>query len=375
MKLLALVESPNHVCCRYRIRAFAPALKEAGWSLSCQGVERGAFLRPLQLRRASQYDAVILQRKLLPSWQLSALRQSSHHMVFDFDDAVGFRDSYDRRGFYSRWRSRRFAKTVCMVDTIVAGNDFLADCALRAGAKVERVHVIPTCVEPRLYPLARHDRPRSPGTVELVWIGSSSTLRGLEQSLPIWDALARAIPQLRLRLICDRIPEAFPIPVIPIAWSEQTEARDLAAADIGISWLPDDLWSHGKCGLKVLQYQAAGLPVVANPIGSHREMIRPGETGILAATPDEWVDAVARLAGDARLRQRMGFLGRERVEADYSVSAWSETFVSSMTGTSRPPARSTWKVDHCPPAPAHPGFRPHAAHARPKRALNQIGDR
>ena len=123
--------------------------------------------------------------------------------------------------------------------------------------------------------------------------------------------------------------------MIPIAWSEQTEARELAAGDIGVSWLPDDLWSRGKCGLKVLQYHAAGLPVVANPVGSHREMVRAGETGILASTPDEWVDAVTRLAGDARLRQRMGLLGRQRVETDYSVSAWSETFVTSMTGTSR----------------------------------------
>ncbi len=41
MKLLALVESPDHVCCRYRIRAFAPALDDAGWSVSYQGFDRG----------------------------------------------------------------------------------------------------------------------------------------------------------------------------------------------------------------------------------------------------------------------------------------------------------------------------------------------
>ena len=37
MKLLALVEEPDHVCCRYRIRAFEPALARAGSSLTCRG--------------------------------------------------------------------------------------------------------------------------------------------------------------------------------------------------------------------------------------------------------------------------------------------------------------------------------------------------
>ena len=108
---------------------------------------------------------------------------------------------------------------------------------------------------------------------------------------------------------------------MPCRWSEEGEARDLAGADVGISWVPDDPWSRGKCGLKVLQYLAAGLPVVANPVGVHTEMVRPGETGFLATTASEWRDAVARLCGDAALRRRMGEAGRALVESRYSVAA------------------------------------------------------
>lgn len=178
-----------------------------------------------------------------------------------------------------------------------------------------------------------------------------------------------------MRIICDRFPDAFPIPVIPVDWNRETEGRELAAGHIGVSWLPDDLWSRGKCGLKVLQYQAAGLPVVANPVGSNCEMIKGGETGTLASTPDEWVAAVTLLAGDARLRRKMGLLARQRVEADYSIAAWADTFATSMTGSARPASSSSWKIDRPPPSNLSSGFIPHAFKAKTFRTLNQIGDR
>ena len=74
--------------------------------------------------------------------------------------------------------------------------------------------------------------------------------------------------------------------------------------------MPDDLWSRGRCGLKVLQYQAAGLPVVANPVGIHNDLIDPGRTGFLAETPAQWVEALSTLRDDVDLRMRMGRAAR-----------------------------------------------------------------
>lgn len=336
MKALALVDAPDHVCCRYRITAFQPALDAAGCSLTTEGLAHGWFARWSQFRRASAYDTVILQRKLLPRWQLRALRERARRLIFDFDDAVLYRDSYDGRGPHCRRREARFSYTVEQADTVLAGNDFLADCALRAGAAAERIRVIPSCVDTGRY------SPRAtgqPGTgLELVWIGSSSTLQGLEQQRALWELLGREVPGIRLRLICDRFPQFESMPVIPVAWSEATEAREMACADVGISWLPDDLWSRGKCGLKIVQYQAAGLPVITNPIGVHPEMVVDGVSGFLARTPGEWVQAAQTLAADSALRRRMGNAARAGVESGYSISAWSRAFVEAIaeSGTKRP---------------------------------------
>jgi glycosyltransferase involved in cell wall biosynthesis len=337
MKVLALVDSPDHVCCRYRVRAFEPALERAGGSLDLLGLARGSLARARQCARASGYGAVVLQRRLLPGWQLRLLRRKARRLVFDFDDAIMLRDSYDPRGLASRRRARRFAATVRAADVVTAGNDFLADCALRAGAVAERVRVLPTCVDTARYdPSAGTDRRDA---LDLVWIGSSSTLRGLESQRRWIHRLAREVPGVRLRVVCDRVPDLGAMPVLGVPWSEATEADSLRAGDVGVSWVPDDDWSRGKCGLKVLQYQAAGLPVLANPVGVHEDMIRPGVTGWLPSQFNEWVAAVRTLMADPDLRRRMGRAARASVEADYSVAAWESTFVTSVAGPAFTPGR------------------------------------
>jgi glycosyltransferase involved in cell wall biosynthesis len=314
---IGLVESPDHVCCRYRLAAFRPYWDAAGHSLELLAIPRN-WLARVWLFRSLQRGNVILQRRLLAGWQLALLRRTARRLVFDMDDAVFLRDSYSPKGLHDRRLVRRFAATVRACDAIVAGNAFLREQA--AGRRGSRpVHVIPTCVDVGRYPMAEHLRP--PGDAQMVWVGSLSTLQGLVQAAPLLEELGRRLGGLRLKLVCDRFVRWRHLPVIECPWDEAREPSAIAAADIGISWLPDDLWSRGKCGLKVLQYMAAGLPVVANPVGVHREMIRHGRTGFLAETPAQWVEAVGRLAHDPPLRRRMGLAGRRLVEAGYGVES------------------------------------------------------
>jgi glycosyltransferase involved in cell wall biosynthesis len=314
LHLIGLVESVDHVCCRYRLRAFRDQFVAAGHTLELEPLSHnwGARWRTFAgLRRA---DAVILLRRLLPPWEVGFIRRCARRLIFDFDDAVFLRDSYSDAE-RSRRRKRRFEAIARATDAVVAGNTWLAAQARAAGA-TRTVRVVPSCVDPNRYPRAMHD---SADGVRLIWVGSSSTLQGLERVRDLLDAVGAAVPNVRLKLVSDRFAEFGRLPVEQCTWSEQSETAEIAAADIGISWLPDDDWSRGKCGVKVLQYMAAGLPVVANPVGVQTDLVRHGETGFLATTPAEWVEAVRRLAADPDLRRRMGVLARWRVEREFSV--------------------------------------------------------
>jgi glycosyltransferase involved in cell wall biosynthesis len=328
VQLSALVDNPNHVCCRYRLRAFQPFLQQFGHNLSFHSLPRRWWQR-LRLAEALPSKNILIQRRLLSTLENRRLRRKAETLLFDFDDAVWLRDSFSGQPLRSRRRQWRFVQQMRQMDYVVAGNQFLAE---HARPFARHVDVIPTCVEPTRYPLAEHLQDH---TAQLVWIGSASTLRGLEQQRAWFESLGRRLPDVSLRLVCDEFLAFHRLRVIPRLWSEETEATDLAAADIGIAWMPDDDWSRGKCGLKVLQYMAAGLPVIANPVGVHCEMIRDGENGFLVRTPAEWTDAVEYLSRHSDVRRRMGLAGRARVEKEYSVAhgarLWLEVLQHATT--------------------------------------------
>jgi glycosyltransferase involved in cell wall biosynthesis len=325
MRLAALVDSPDHVCARYRLRAFEPHFRAAGHSLELHTLPQSWWHRLGVARSVEDADAVILQRKLLSRTELTLLRRRVRRLWFDFDDAVWMRDSYADKGFTSGKRESRFGSTVRAVDVVVAGNAFLAETARAAGA--HNSWIIPTCVNVSRYPLARHDRL----TVDMVWVGSSSTIRGLESVTELLGKLGKEVPGIRLKLVCDHFIHPPGLEIVETPWDEATEAAEIADADIGISWIPDDPWSRGKCGLKILQYMAAGLPVVTNPVGVHPEIVRHGETGYLASSQSEWVDAIRTLANDPGLRQQMGAAGRKMVEDRYSVEAGAKLWLNLIS--------------------------------------------
>ncbi len=330
MKLAALVEAPNHVCCRYRLAAFRPHLETAGHFLDLVPFPH-SFWGRFRLGPSLAGQAVVVQRRLLPGWALARLRHHAQPLLFDIDDAVYLRDSHHPRGLNDPRRLRRFARQCRTADAVIAGNSFLADEARRQGART--TVVIPTCVEPAIYPLAPHHRQ---GDIHLAWIGTTSTLKGLRHIAPILNHVGRRCPAARLRLICDSFLRLDHMPVDEVRWTEAGEARELASADVGIAWVPDDDWSRGKCGLKVLQYMAAGLPVIANPVGVHVDMVRHGENGFLVRTPEDWAVAVERLASDPALRRHMGERGRRRVERDFSVSAGAARWREVLDGLLSP---------------------------------------
>jgi glycosyltransferase involved in cell wall biosynthesis len=111
-------------------------------------------------------------------------------------------------------------------------------------------------------------------------------------------------------------------------WSVTTEAQLLSECDIGIMPLSDTEFTRSKCGLKLIQYMACGLPVVASPVGANCEIVEENRNGFLAANAREWIEKLSALIESAELRKRLGESGRAKVADGYTLehglSKWLE---------------------------------------------------
>src|SRR5690606_14461211 len=103
------------------------------------------------------------------------------------------------------------------------------------------------------------------------------------------------------------------------AWEEAAEIKDLQQMDIGIMPIPDEPWARGKCGYKLIQYMACGLPVIAAPVGVNSTIVEHGVNGFLASGEAEWRGAITTLMENPDMRRRMGQAGREKVKQAYSA--------------------------------------------------------
>ena len=324
MKVAFLVRSMEDSSSRYRALQFVPFLKEKGVDVTVLSRQRRWRDKPKLYNTLDRFDIIVIFRKLFTPVEFWYIRRKARKIIYDLDDAVMHRSSGSTPSTsFSRWL--RFSYMMKRVDAVIAGNEFLKSEVLRYN---DRVVIIPTTIDLSRYPMK--ESTDSKNHVTIGWMGSNSTLEYLKPIIPAIEKIYRKHPGVRFKIVCEKFLDNLNVPVIKKKWTSEEEEEDLRSFDIGIMPLEDDLWSRGKCALKILQYYGVGLPVVCSPVGINREIVKDGVNGFWARDEKEWEEKLGLLIEDRDLRRQMGIQGRSTVEQDYSLEVNAPRLLSVM---------------------------------------------
>jgi len=329
---------------RYRVYQYLPYLREKGvkfcvFSIVSDAATRrminspnfkgiGKFIYYLQiifekltrfgllLFLARRYKILYLQRTTFPFGLEKILSLVNRNIIFDLDDAIFMSDRKDE-GIFSRLKEYSKSKEVAGILKVsrlaIVENEYIRSYARQY---CQDVFLIPGPIDTERYTVKY---PQRKDKVIIGWIGSPSTTVYLKITDGILQRLTEKFASLEIRLIGAGRYNIDGVRIHNSDWSYNSEVSDLQGFDIGIMPMPDNEWTRGKLGCKMLQYMAVGVPAVVSFTPTNSEVIKDAENGFLVRTAEEWVSKLSALITNPELRRRIGLNGRNTVEEKFSV--------------------------------------------------------
>lgn len=276
------------------------------------------LLRVIQLTNVFSYDVIWIEKELfpyLPAWFEKIISIFGIKYVVDYDDAIFHNYDLSKNKFVHRFLFNKIDVVMKYSHCVTAGNSYLVGKAISAGAA--KVYKIPTVVEHTRYSSGNCQSEK----LIIGWVGSPSTQKYI---IEIKDILIECCKKNGACLILvgaqPQLIEYFPntdIKIVP--WSEDSESELISSFSVGIMPLSDGPWEKGKCGYKLIQYMAAGKPVVASNVGVNEEIIEKSTAGYAVCNAHDWLNALNNILSSNQLRTELGEAARKSVVNHYSV--------------------------------------------------------
>lgn len=259
---------------------------------------------------AWKFDLVFFQRTTLP-FRFEILTKSiNKNIIFDIDDAIYLPDN-ENRDFLSRFK--RYIKETEVINmlkiskAVIVENEYIKDYVSHY---CKSIFKIPGPIDTERF-FVRGDMKTEKVTIG--WIGSPATTPYLHMMDKVFKNISDKYPKVLFKFIGLGNYDNPAVKFEKVDWGYNTEVRMLQTFDIGIMPMPDNEWTRGKLGCKMLQYMAVGVPAVVSYTLTNAEMIKNGENGYFAKNEDDWTKILSTLIEDGSLRRKVGLSGRQTV--------------------------------------------------------------
>lgn len=331
MKILFLLKSAKTPSSRIRILDIIPELESRGLKCFPEFVPKNFFARMRLFGFCKEFDAVVLQKRLLKTIEFFRLRSCSKKLLFDFDDAIYFKNaspSSNLNDYVSKTRMTMFRRIVSKSDIVVAANEILAEKAREFLNPSAKIHVIASPV--KMDEIQVKESIEIKGKPVLGWIGTSVNLHYLSNLLSAFLELAKK-QDFIVRIISDKPCSINGVETEFIKWSVETQNSEIRRFDIGLMPLSPDPFSEGKAAYKLIQYLAAGVPSVCSPVGMNKDFCSEEKYALPANNPSEFCNQISRLIGDSSLRKRLSEEGRKFVLTNFDIKTIAEKYYRALS--------------------------------------------
>lgn len=226
--------------------------------------------------------------------------------------------------------------TLSRADAVLTVSALLHDYVVSLDIEPERVHVVPNGVDTAMFRpgLPDHDlraRLQLDGGPVLGFVGGLRPWHGVEALPPLLEQLVERHSGLRLVVVGNGslrsdlerdFADRGLTPHVTFTGSLPHEqvAGVIRQFDAALAPYPRLEHTFYFSPLKLFEYMACGVPVVAAELGQIGEVVRDGETGVLypPGELDAFVDACDRLLADPPMQRRLGAAAAELVRSTYT---------------------------------------------------------
>lgn len=316
-----------------RVRGFYMAEELRRKGIDCAiicGYSKKAYANFLV--RMLKYDIVYFQKRYLRiDIKLNKLaRAMEKKTLFDIDDAPGGTK-------LSAEAEKRAAEMIRTSSAVIVGSHKLRDFVQNFN---DNVYLIPSPVNLTYYKPRKEVMNRS--YITLGWIGNGINykkdllmlvrpLEKLGRKYHMKLVIVGALGQKEIHHSFSKIKNIRVEIVDSIDWaSPHTVPLVISDFDIGLYPLLDNKYNQYKCGFKALEYMAMEVPVIASPVGENTFIIENGKDGFLVSNEKEWEESLSYLIENEDVRKRMGKVGRNKIEKNYSLEVCASKLIKVL---------------------------------------------
>ena len=299
---------------------------------------------------ATAFDAVIVQRTALEeraAEELILRCAGKCPLIVELDDFL-LSDDFGWSS-YREYTGHRKALTKLLgaASLVMTSTEELK---ARLAPFSERIVVLPNVISERLWfapfkeksptaSLRGLDKPRREAETRVVYMGSRTHHDDLKMLKDAVLDLRSTNPNFRLLTLgITESPEPWHEPLkVPdgnypsfVSWFR----RVASLVDFAVAPLMDTEFNRAKSTIKLLEYTAAGLPVIASDVSPYRDEIANAVTGLLAQnSPSGWLEALRFACENQREMRKMSVRFREEVVTDRLISPQIPAFDAAILST------------------------------------------